>query len=108
MVAGLNNYLKNCGGQLEGRRRADAVAGKGAQEAALEAWLKQQGGAENAELAADIGKLRQQIAANQANRDRDLAIGLVSRASLFSTAVRLTHLAKERPKRSEERRGGRA
>ncbi len=98
MVAGLNNYLKNFGGQLEGLHRADAVAVKSTQEAALEAWLKQQGGAENAELAADIGKLRQQIAADQANRERDLAVSLVNRASLFSTAVRLTHLAKERPK----------
>lgn len=106
MVAGLNNYLKNFGGQLEGLRRADAVQVKRTQEAALEAWLKQQGGAENAALAADIGKLRQQIAANQATRERDLAIGLVTRASMFSTAVRLTHLAKERPKADLERDAG--
>ncbi len=106
MVAGLNNYLKNFGGQLEGLHRADAVAVKSTQEAALEAWLKQQGGAENAELAADIGKLRQQIASDQATRERDLAIGLVSRASLFSTAVRLTHLAKERPKADLARDAG--
>jgi V8-like Glu-specific endopeptidase len=106
MVAGLNNYLKNFGGQLEGLHRADAVAVKRAQEAQLETWLKQQGGAENAALAADIGKLRQQIAANQANRDRDLAIGLVTRTSMLSTAVRLTHLAKERPKADLERDAG--
>ncbi|GAA0888594.1 S46 family peptidase [Rhodanobacter soli] len=106
MVAGLNNYLKNFGGQLEGLHRADAVAVKRAQEAQLEAWLKQQGGAENTALAADIGKLRQQIAADQANRERDLAISLVNRASLFSTAVRLTHLAKERPKADLARDAG--
>lgn len=106
MVAGLNNYLKNFGGQLEGLHRADAVAVKSTQEAALEAWLKQQGGAENAELAADIGKLRQQIASDQATRERDLAIGLVNRASMFSTAVRLTHLAKERPKADLARDAG--
>ncbi|OOG52464.1 dipeptidyl-peptidase 7 [Rhodanobacter sp. B05] len=106
MVAGLNNYLKNFGGQLEGLHRADAVEVKRAQEAQLEAWLKQQGGAENAALAADVGKLRQQIAADQANRERDLAIGLVTRASMFSTAVRLTHLAKERPKADLDRDAG--
>jgi Peptidase S46. len=106
MVAGLNNYLKNFGGQLEGLHRADAVAVKRTQEAQLEAWLKQQGGAENTALAADIGKLRQQIAADQANRERDLAISLVNRASLFSTAVRLTHLAKERPKADLARDAG--
>ena len=106
MVAGLNNYLKNFGGQLEGLRRADAVAVKRAQEAELEVWLKQQGGMENAALAADIGKLRQQIAAGQADRDRELVVGLVSRASMFSTAVRLVHLAKERPKADLERDTG--
>ncbi|MBT2142577.1 MULTISPECIES: S46 family peptidase [unclassified Rhodanobacter] len=106
MVAGLNNYLKNFGGQLEGLHRADAVMVKRAQEVQLEAWLKQQGGAENTALAADIGKLRQQIAADRANRERDLAISLVSRASLFSTAVRLTHLAKERPKADLDRDAG--
>jgi len=106
MVAGLNNYLKNFGGQLEGLHRADAVTVKRAQEAQLEAWLKQQGGAENAALAADIAKLRQQIAADRANRERDLAISLVNRASLFSTAVRLTHLAKERPKADLDRDAG--
>lgn len=51
MVAGLDNYLKNFGGQLEGLHRADAVEVKRAQEAALEGWLKQQGGAESAALA---------------------------------------------------------
>ncbi|OJW34955.1 MAG: dipeptidyl-peptidase 7 [Rhodanobacter sp. 67-28] len=106
MVAGLNNYLKNFGGQLEGLHRADAVTVKRAQEAQLEAWLKQQGGADNTALAADIGKLRQQIAADRANRERDLAIGLVSRAQLFGTAVRLTHLAKERPKADLDRDAG--
>ena len=106
MVAGLNNYLKNFGGQLEGLHRADAVTVKRAQEAQLEAWLKQQGGTDNTALAADIGKLRQQIAADRANRERDLAIGLVSRAQLFGTAVRLTHLAKERPKADLDRDAG--
>jgi hypothetical protein len=106
MVAGLNNYLKNFGGQLEGLHRADAVEVKRAQEAQLEAWLKQQGGAENVALAEDIGKLRQQIAGNQATRDRDMAIGLVSRASMFNTAVRLTHLARERPKADLDRDAG--
>jgi len=106
MVAGLNNYLKNFGGQLEGLRRADAVAVKRAQEARLEAWLRQQGGAGNQALAADIGKLRAAIAAERADRERNLALGLVSRASLFSTAVRLVHLAKERPKADLERDAG--
>ncbi|HET8765054.1 MAG TPA: S46 family peptidase, partial [Rhodanobacter sp.] len=106
MVAGLNNYLKNFGGQLEGLRRADAVAVKRAQEAQLEGWLKQQGGAQNFALAADIGRLRTAIAAERGNRERDLALGLVNRAALFNTGVRLVHLAKERPKADLDRDAG--
>lgn len=106
MVASLNNYLKNFGGQLEGLRRADAVNVKRTQEAQLETWLKRQGGAENTALAADIGKLRQQIAADQADRERNLDISLINRASMFSTAVRLVRLAKQRPKADLERDTG--
>lgn len=106
MVAGLNNYLKNFGGQLEGLRRADAVEVKRAQEAQLEAWLKQRGGTENQALAADIGKLRTAIAAERGDRERSLALGLVERAALFGTAVRLVRLAKERPKADLERDTG--
>jgi hypothetical protein len=106
MVASLNNYLKNFGGQLEGLRRADAVNVKRTQEAQLETWLKRQGGAENTALATDIGKLRQQIATDQADRERNLDISLINRASMFSTAVRLVRLAKQRPKADLERDTG--
>ncbi len=106
MVAGLNNYLKNFGGQLEGLRRADAVQVKRDQEAQLEGWLKKQGGAENQALVADIAKLRQAIADEKAQRDRALALSLVNRASLLSTGVRLVHLAKERPKADLDRDAG--
>ena len=106
MVAGPNNYLKNFGGQLEGLHRTDAVAVKRGEEHGSDAWLKRQGGAQNAALEADIGKLRQQIAAGQVNRDRDLALSLISCAAMFSTAVRLAHLAKERPKADLERDAG--
>ncbi|TBR38830.1 MULTISPECIES: S46 family peptidase [Dyella] len=106
MVAGLNNYLKNFGGQLEGLRRADAVQVKRDQEAQLEGWLKKQGGAENQALVADIAKLRQAIADEKAQRDRALALSLVNRASLLGTGVRLVHLAKERPKADLDRDAG--
>ncbi|OOG63394.1 dipeptidyl-peptidase 7 [Rhodanobacter sp. B04] len=106
LVAGLNNYLKNFGGQLEGLHRADAVDVKRAQEAQLEAWLKQQGGAGNEALVADIGKLREAIAADRATRERNLDIGLLNRSSMFSNAVRLVRLSKERVKPDLERAAG--
>lgn len=106
MVAGLNNYLKNFGGQLEGLRRADAVEVKRAQEAELEAWLKKQGGAENQALVADITKLRQAIAEEKSQRDRALVLSLLNRSAMLSTGVRLVHLAKERPKADLDRDTG--
>lgn len=106
MVAGLNNYLKNFGGQLEGLRRADAVNVKRAQEAQLEAWLKQQGGADNTALVADIGKLRQAIAADKTTRERSLDLGLVNRSSMLSSALRLVRLSKERAKPDLQRDPG--
>lgn len=106
MVASLNNYLKNFGGQLEGLRRADAVNVKRAQEAQLEAWLKQQGGADNAALVTDIGKLRQAIAADQTTRERSLDLGLVNRSAMLSSALRLVRLSKERAKPDLQRDPG--
>ena len=105
-VAGLNNYLKNFGGQLEGLRRADAVAVKQQQEADLDAWLAARNDATSRALAQDIGTLKRQLASNQATRERDLDLGLLQRSSLFSTGLRLTRLAQERTKPDMERELG--
>lgn len=104
--AGLNNYLKNFGGQIEGLTRGHAVQVKREQEAALKAWLEQQDSAEGKSLLADIGKLEQAIAAEQGNSARDMAIGQLYRSDELATAIRLVHLAKERPKADLERDDG--
>ncbi|TCV94841.1 peptidase S46-like protein [Luteibacter rhizovicinus] len=106
MVAGLNNYLKNFGGQLEGLRRANAVAVKQKQEADLDAWLKKQGGADNKALIADIATLKTKLASYQSTRERDLDLMLLSRSSMFSSGVRLARLANERTKPDMERETG--
>ncbi|WP_430390614.1 S46 family peptidase [Dyella sp. 20L07] len=106
MVASLNNYLKNFGGQLEGLRRADAVTVKREQETQLETWLTKQGGADNQALVADIGKLRQAITEEKATRERTLDLGLINRTSMLSSAVRLVRLSKERVKPDLERTPG--
>ncbi|MDF4025614.1 S46 family peptidase [Luteibacter sp. PPL201] len=105
-VAGLNNYLKNFGGQLEGLRRADAVAVKQKQEADLDAWLAHQGGATNEALRQDIAALKGKLKAAEATRDRDLDLSLISRTQLFSSAMRLARLAQERTKPDMERDAG--
>jgi hypothetical protein len=106
LVAGLNNYLKNFGGQLEGLRRADAVAVKQKQEADLDAWLAKQGGAQNQALAADIAQLKAKLTEYQATRERDLDLMLIQRTQLFSAGVRLAKLADERAKPDMDRESG--
>jgi hypothetical protein len=104
--SGLNNYLKNFNGQIEGLRRAGAVAAKRADEAALETWLQQQKGTEETELLSDIGKLREAVTAEQATREREIDLDLLHRAALFDTALDLVKLADERAKPDLERAEG--
>ncbi len=105
-VAGLNNYLKNFGGQLEGLRRADAVAVKQQQEAQLDAWLAARRDGDAKALAGDIAQLKQVLAGTAATRERDLDLSLLQRSALFSTGLRLTRLADERAKPDMEREPG--
>ncbi|RZZ81907.1 S46 family peptidase [Pseudoxanthomonas winnipegensis] len=105
-VAGLNNYLKNFGGQLEGLRRADAVAVKQQQEAQLDAWLTARRDGDAKALAGDIAQLKQVLAGTAATRERDLDLSLLQRSALFSTGLRLTRLAGERAKPDMEREPG--
>ncbi|QWT20961.1 S46 family peptidase [Bacillus sp. NP157] len=106
LVAGLNNYLKNFGGQLEGLRRADAVAVKQKQEADLDAWLAKQGGAENQSLQQDIAALKAKLKEGDATRARDTDLALIARTQLLSSGIRLARLAHERTKPDMERESG--
>lgn len=105
-VAGLNNYLKNYKGQIEGLSRADAVKQKRSAETALESWLKDNDNDANRGYLAAIAKLRQAIAADASTRDRDLALQLIGNANLYSAANRLVHLAEARGKADGERDTG--
>ncbi|MBB6182726.1 hypothetical protein HNQ86_000071 [Oleiagrimonas soli] len=104
-VASINNGLKNFEGQLAGLNKADAVAAKREREAKLEQWLAAHPSAENRALSADIGKLRELIAQQRADRERDLDTNLATRG-LLGTAIRLVRLADERTKPDLERDQG--
>lgn len=104
--AGLNNYLKNFGGQIEGLTRGNTVAVKQQQEADLKAWLQEQNTDQSKAMLTDIGKLEQTIADEEADSARDMAIGQLYRSAELATAIRLVHLAKERPKEDLDRDDG--
>lgn len=104
-IASWNNTLKNFGGQIEGLRRADAVAVKTRGEIELERWLDRDG-AQGARLKAGIAGLRGDLAKARATRERDLLFRQISGLGLIRAAYTIHRLALERGKPDAEREYG--
>jgi hypothetical protein len=104
-MRGWENTAKNYDGQLEGFARIDASARKREEEAAVLAWLEQQGaeGAAAREAHATLVALN---AAERDTRERDLAFRMFNGTGAVSTAIRLYRLAIERDKPDAEREQG--
>lgn len=104
-MAGWNNASKNYDGQLEGFKRIDAEGQKRAEEAAVLAWLKQQGGKGRQALAAHdtLVALAEQ---SKATQQRDLVLGQFDRTGAIGAAVTLYRLSIERAKPDAERESG--
>lgn len=104
LLAGLNNYLKNLGGQIEGARRVGLVDRRKAREQALEEWIErvapEQGHAETLEK---LDALSEESA--RAARE-DWLYNYATRSSLLSAAQSLYRLSKERRKPDAEREPG--
>ncbi|NCT72460.1 MAG: S46 family peptidase [Xanthomonadaceae bacterium] len=104
-MAGWNNTSKNYDGQLEGFKRIDAAGQKQAEEAAVLAWLKGQGGKGEAALAAH-GRLIDLLEQGKATRERDLILGQFHNTATVGTAAQLYRLSIEREKPNAERESG--
>ncbi|MBS7456538.1 S46 family peptidase [Coralloluteibacterium stylophorae] len=104
-VASLNNALKLYRGQRDGFARIDAVADKQAAEAALLAWLGDQGASRRAQREA-VAALEAEIAAERATRERDLWVGLLGRSGLVGSANLLYRQARESARPDAEREAG--
>ena len=104
-MASWNNVRKNYEGQLEGFRRIDAAGQKQAEEAAVLAWLKDQGGKgrEALQAHAALVKLLDQ---GKATRERDLVLGMFNNTASVGAATQLYRLAVERAKPDAERQSG--
>ena len=103
-LAGLNNYLKNLGGQIEGARRVGLVERRREREEALDEWITteapDQGYAQTLEKLdalseASAGAARENGYYNNATRSR-----------LLSATQRLYRLSIERGKPDDERKSG--
>ncbi|WP_084418001.1 S46 family peptidase [Henriciella litoralis] len=103
-LAGLNNYMKNLGGQIEGARRVDLVGRRAAREAALNDWIAGQDG--DTDYAATLEKL-DALSEEMAETARsEWAYNNANRSQLLSAAKRLYRLSKERQKPDAERESG--
>ena len=103
-LAGLNNYMKNLGGQIEGARRVDLVGRRAEREAALDSWIAGKDDAgDYAETLAALDALTVEMA--EAGRD-NWAYSNATRSQLLSAAERLYRLSLERQKPNEERESG--
>ena len=103
-LAGLNNYMKNLGGQIEGARRVDLVGRRAEREAALDTWIASAGNAENY---AETLEALDALTSESASAARDLwGYQNAKRAQLLSAARNLYRLSKERQKPDAERESG--
>jgi len=104
LLAGLNNFHKNLGGQIEGARRVGLVDRRQQREQALNAWIEAEAPDRGfTETLAQLDALSEEI--TQAARDNWYYTN-ATRASLLSTAQRLYRLAHERQKPDAERESG--
>ena len=103
-LAGLNNYVKNRAGQLEGARRVGLKDLRAEREAALDAWIAEDDSrAAYGEAIAQLDALTEQSA--DANKKRFWYAGATTPA-LLDAAQRLYRLSVEQEKPDAERESG--
>lgn len=103
-LAGLNNFEKNLGGQIEGARRVGLVERRAAREAALNEWIAED--ADEAGYAEAIEALDALSEASAAAAKRDFAYNNATRPQLLSAAQQLYRLSLERQKPNDQREPG--
>ncbi len=104
-LAGLANYAKNYGSMIESYKKGTTLERKQALEANLSDWINadKQRQAMYGDALAGLNKLIEQ---GQKTQARDLALGYLNYARLYSTANRLYKLANEKLKPNLERQSG--
>lgn len=108
LLAGLNNAMKNFGGQIEGARRVGLVDRRRQREAALDAWVAGQSddGSNNRDFAGTLARLDALSEENARAARDEWYYNNAKRASLMSAAQRLYRLARERQKPDPQRESG--
>ncbi len=104
LLAGLNNAMKNLGGQIEGARRAGLVDRRREREAALGDWVAAE--APDAGFAETLARLDALSLENAQAARAAWYYDNATRSSLLATAQRLYRLAHEKRKPDAERESG--
>ncbi len=103
-LAGLNNFLKNLYGQIDGARRVDLVGRREAREAELDAWIaKDKARASYAGAIKNLDELSEESALKQR---QNFYYNNATRPQLLSAAQSLYRLAQEKTKPDAERERG--
>ncbi|MEL7486443.1 MAG: S46 family peptidase [Pseudomonadota bacterium] len=103
-LAGLNNFAKNLGGQIEGAQRVGLVDRRRARETALNAWIAENDSRSGfATAISDLDDLSSETAAAA---KRNFAYNNATRPQLLSAAQRLYRLSLEKQKPDDAREPG--
>ncbi len=103
-LAGLNNFLKNLKGQIDGARRNDLVGRRAQREAQLNAWIAAD--PHRSMLGQAIEKLDALAEERAVEAKRSYWYGNALRPQLLDAALRLNRLAHERQKPDAARESG--
>ena len=103
-LSGLNNFMKNLGGQIEGAERVGLAERRAARETALRDWIDAD--ASRAVYASTFEELDSLVDEMNADVRQDFWYDRVTSAQLLGAAQRLYRLARERQKPDAQREPG--
>lgn len=103
-LAGLNNFLKNLYGQIDGARRVDLVGRRKAREAELNTWISKD--KDRAGYAGSIAKLDALAEESALKSRQSFYFNNATRPQLLDAAQRLYRLSVEKTKPDAERESG--
>lgn len=99
-MAGVNNYMKNSEGMLDGFKNPQALNEKKNSERLFKNWLDQ---TKNTEAIEALSQLQKLLEEKREYRDRDYYIARVKRSALLNAAHRMYRLSQEKTKADVER-----
>jgi hypothetical protein len=104
-VAGMNNAVKNYQGMIDGYAGSGMLERKRRLEEDLQAWIAGSEELKRRHLST-LEDLQTLVRRDQSTRERDLALGMMGRSAMLSTARRLYRLSREREQPDAEREPG--